>query len=453
MEGKERLQDYLVAVAGCIRWKRARAPLLRELSDHIEDQKKDFSALGMNEDESMERSINEMGDPVAVGKELDRLHRPKTSWGLIFFTVLAVGLGLLLLPGSAQSPNRMRHVLVLVAAIPVVALLAFWDYPLLIRKTWALVGAYAAVFFYLLLTSRHIDYRGIAPHLVYGALLLPLLFALTLCRLRGKGAVSVLLCSLGAMALSVPALIAPDFTAALVALGAMLLTLGLAVWLGWFKVKRPVGLLCAWGPVLLTLAVLLLRHGAWLGARFAYVLHPELDPLGKGFFTLMVQEFLEGAPWVGPSGGQIFGEYALLLEPAFVPLRLAAAFGKILLPLLILLLLVLAWAVAVRIHKLKSVFGRLVACSAAATLLLQALANLGSCLLPGIASRTSLPFLSYGPAYLLLDLILVGVLLSVFRMDALVRDITEHKSTFTLSIPEQLHIPLGPWDIRINRRE
>ena len=32
--------------------------------------------------------MEEMGDPISVGAELDRIHRPKPQWGLLTLTVL-----------------------------------------------------------------------------------------------------------------------------------------------------------------------------------------------------------------------------------------------------------------------------------------------------------------------------------------------------------------------------
>ena len=75
-----------------------------------------------------------------------------------------------------------------------------------------------------------------------------------------------------------------------------------------------------------------------------------------------------------------------------------------------------------RIRALHSRTGKLLALSAFLPLFLQAaiywLYNLGWWPL-GVLS---LPFLSYGVFFLLVDAALAGVLLSVFRMDALLRD-------------------------------
>mgnify|MGYP001138646274 CR=1 FL=1 len=76
----ETIQDYLRAMEEQIRWKRAWPVLCRELRQHMEDQRDDFAAQGFADAEQM--AAAEMGDPVPVGVELDRLHRPKPQRGL-----------------------------------------------------------------------------------------------------------------------------------------------------------------------------------------------------------------------------------------------------------------------------------------------------------------------------------------------------------------------------------
>ena len=69
-----------------IRYKKALPMIEKELEDHMEDQKKDFLASGMTEKEAEAAAVMEMGDPVAVGVDMDRIHRPKMAWGLILLT-------------------------------------------------------------------------------------------------------------------------------------------------------------------------------------------------------------------------------------------------------------------------------------------------------------------------------------------------------------------------------
>lgn len=73
------IQAYLDAVAEQIRWKRAKPVVLSELERHLEDQRDTFASEGCANAEQL--AVEEMGDPVSVGAELDRIHRPKPQWG------------------------------------------------------------------------------------------------------------------------------------------------------------------------------------------------------------------------------------------------------------------------------------------------------------------------------------------------------------------------------------
>ena len=86
-----RREEYLHTLTEQIRCKMARGTIEKEINDHIEDQKEEFLGEGMSQTEAEEAAVREMGDPVEVGLEMDRIHRPTMAWGLI---ALIVGLSL-----------------------------------------------------------------------------------------------------------------------------------------------------------------------------------------------------------------------------------------------------------------------------------------------------------------------------------------------------------------------
>ena len=79
-------KEYLEILAEQILYKKALPMIEKELEDHMEDQKKDFLASGMTEKEAEAAAVMEMGDPVSVGVDMDRIHRPKMARGLILLT-------------------------------------------------------------------------------------------------------------------------------------------------------------------------------------------------------------------------------------------------------------------------------------------------------------------------------------------------------------------------------
>lgn len=147
------LGEYLEAVGAEIRWRRARGPLLRELSDHIADQAAAFQAQGLEDGPALERAVAEMGDPAAVGRDLDRLHRPQNRWGLVLGVLFLLLAGLLLqhlsarfLQDSEADYYFRRQTFGALLSVGVLAGLWFSDCTLL-RRRWmapAVLGALLA---------------------------------------------------------------------------------------------------------------------------------------------------------------------------------------------------------------------------------------------------------------------------------------------------------------------
>ena len=446
---RERLSEYLEAVGAQIRWKRARRPLLRELSDHIADQAAAFEAEGQSPGEALAAAVAEMGEPEAVGRELDRLHRPRSCWRLALTVAVLLGVGLALqllayqIIGDEPSVYYFRRqALGLALAAGVLVCLWFSDYTLLFRRRWVPAAVMAALClgFVPILWMRTSWYISLYRFLLYPSLLLPIPYAALLVRLRGKGPLAVLLCGIAALALPFTALLAPHLTAWLVGTGSMLVVLLTAVRLGWFRGRRRWNALAALGPALtaaLGMGCRLVQSGSFQ-ERMAVFWNPELDPAARGFWFLRIRSG-DLSFYTRSSPDMLLAELSHGLGRWVF---WAAAAGIVLLAVLLLR----------RIFRLRSRTGKLTALAALCPLLFQAviywLYNLGW----WPSGALSLPFLSYGVTFLLVDAALAGVLLSVFRMDALVRDAVA-ASARPVSLPEALNIPLGRGSLHIEYRK
>ena len=442
---REVLGDYLAAVGAQIRWRRARRPLLRELSDHIADQAAAFQAQGLEEGPALERAVAEMGDPAAVGRDLDRLHRPQNRWSLALGVLFLLLAGLLLqhlsarfLQDSEADYYFRRQGFGALLSVGVLAGLWFSDCTLLLRRRRMAPAALGALLAACLAGGIGLPWLRARTLVTYLTLLMPVLYAALLCRLQGRGSGTILLSSLGALTLTLPAFGFLATSAGIVAAGTMLLVLGAAAGLGWFSGRRGKALLLAWGPTLALGALLLLRSPGFL-LRLQVFLHPEGDPYGAGFqyLTLRAGELLFPGEFYGNAC-----DYFL----AF----LAQALGRWVFPAAAGLLLLSAVLLLRRTARLQSRAGKLLALSALLPLLLQAglylLFNLGWSPLGPL----SLPFLSYGMGYLAVNAALVGVLLSVFRMDRLLRD--GPATDPARPRPDHWDLPLGRGTLSIQYR-
>ncbi|MCO1603092.1 permease prefix domain 1-containing protein [Desulfosporosinus nitroreducens] len=107
MQQPSKITEYLETVRQQIRWKKAQLPVLEEINNHIIDQKNAFISEGLSEEEAADRAIAEMGDPVVVGEQLDRAHRPRPDWPLLVMTaaILLLGLAIQVLIGPNHRNN------------------------------------------------------------------------------------------------------------------------------------------------------------------------------------------------------------------------------------------------------------------------------------------------------------------------------------------------------------
>ena len=95
------------ATAG-IRFGPDRKEVRRELEEHLEDKALDLQRIfpDLTAEEAKERAASDMGDPVEIGKELAKIHRP---WLGYIWRASQVLLGLVLLSFLAEVGTLAPH--------------------------------------------------------------------------------------------------------------------------------------------------------------------------------------------------------------------------------------------------------------------------------------------------------------------------------------------------------
>lgn len=72
--------SWLQTVGAQMKFPPDRDAVLAELADHMADRREDFIKQGMTSSEAGEAVAAIMGDPVEVGKTMNRVHRPVLGW-------------------------------------------------------------------------------------------------------------------------------------------------------------------------------------------------------------------------------------------------------------------------------------------------------------------------------------------------------------------------------------
>ena len=79
---RAREERWLDTATAGIRFGPDRRAVSEELAAHLEDKTADLQRIfpDMTESEVWDRTLKEMGDPRALGKELAKIHRPWLGW-------------------------------------------------------------------------------------------------------------------------------------------------------------------------------------------------------------------------------------------------------------------------------------------------------------------------------------------------------------------------------------
>lgn len=125
-------QDYINEIQQHIYWKRARGIATKELELHIQDQQDALVEQGLTKSEALNAAINTMGSAEKIGNELNSAYRPKVNVPLIGLTVAFIVIGILITCLTGAGCSLTKAIAIFVGAI--IAFLLYWfDYTVLIR--------------------------------------------------------------------------------------------------------------------------------------------------------------------------------------------------------------------------------------------------------------------------------------------------------------------------------
>lgn len=288
------MEEFIRNVTEQIRCVRARDGVARELSDHIEDQAAAYEAEGESHEKAVVKAVREMGDPVTVGVELDRIHRPQVDFRMIAMAFLFSVAGFFVIfqvDNLAEQPEYiMRQAVVLLVSFGVMAGMYFLDYSFIGRYAYGIfVFVTVAILIGLIFSAR----SGRVPATYMLAYLYVPLYAAILYRLRGKG-YSAIARGIGLqiiIMLLTNCLAVSKYVAINIFMICTVLLI-IAVWKGWFSVNKKTAMAII--AALLLLAVVLAAIGIailWDGEgfreqRLVAFMHPDQYAEGAGYIYL-----------------------------------------------------------------------------------------------------------------------------------------------------------------------
>ena len=207
-----------------------------------------------------------------------------------------------------------------------------------------------------------------------------------------------------------------------------LILLSIAIYKNWFAVNKLFGYLLVYIPTLISFALVLFYLSYRLGTRLKVAFDPSIDPLGHGWQCSVARALLGNSKLIGT--GTMPSQYKDLqgffplpgIDTDFSLTYLIFKFGWIAFIVIMAIIVLFIAKGFILSLKQKSTLGLLVSLSVVLTFTLQAvgyvLTNLGFILFAPI----SLPLVSYGNTATIINMALIGLMLSVFRTGSVVND-------------------------------
>lgn len=148
MNIREEIDGYLDKVCSKVKFAKAHKGLKLELRSHIQDQAGKYSLDGMSKEEAFIKAIEEMGDPYLVGEELNSIHRPQLDWITIGLVGILMSFGIYVLVslrnqyilGNYYMKIGYSQLIYMVIGILSMTILYFFDYTRLEKYSYLIYG-------------------------------------------------------------------------------------------------------------------------------------------------------------------------------------------------------------------------------------------------------------------------------------------------------------------------
>ncbi|RAN83908.1 FtsW/RodA/SpoVE family cell cycle protein [Bacillus sp. SRB_331] len=399
---------FVSEVTNHIKSKEAKSFVATELDFHLKQAKNTWIEKGLSEEIAENKAVEQMGSPIKLGRELNKLHKPKVDWFLIILLVAAMGLGFLPIIALGHTNDLlMNKVIFVILGIATAVGIMLIDYRKLERLGWL----FYTIGVLILLTlkcfpSGYVNGEAlikIGPIKIDCLMTIPFFFLAWASFFNNSRLKFIHLFMLYVFSLYL-------FLTTSILLPIFIYITMVFVMLWWSKLGKKTAWLITMLPICFFIIRDLLSWSAVKEYRIARILgflNPEHD-----LWDLRLKEVMSSAGWFGTYGN-------IKSIPAahtdFVFASLTYYYGYVLALVLVLILSLFAVRIMNIAYKINDGYGKLLLVGGVTLFVVHFIYNVGMIL--GLLPRVSisLPFISYGLIPALFHAFIMGIVLSVYR--------------------------------------
>lgn len=422
LDPNKKIKDYISGVCSQIRFRDIHQDVKLELEAHIQEISEELLSQGFSEKEAVEKALAQMGDADIVGKQLNKVHKPKPEWSVLLFSFLFISIGLLALYLIQGKGLLTYHIQIFgnsllfsfMSLISIIGLY-FFDYRKLERYSkYIYLGTLLILTFTILWGNQANGSKSwltLGPFNINVVAIGPLLFMVALSGIFNKWDWDNNFKLLQGLVLFVVPLILilkarpPISTGFIYSIASIVIMI-----VSGAKLKKLFVLVGSF-MTLLILSIVTEPRGL---ERILAFSNPAADPLGSGYLNIQLNKIISNSGLLGQT--LTFDPHVLPdLHTDFIFAFITYTFGWIASILLITFIFIFLIRIANIARQVKHNYAKLLISGFISILAMQFLWNIAMNLGLAPISGLGLPFISYSGSQLIIDSATVGIISSIYR--------------------------------------
>ncbi|WP_068619702.1 FtsW/RodA/SpoVE family cell cycle protein [Paenibacillus tuaregi] len=427
---------FLAEVCGYVKAREVHTAVKEELGSHLTELAEERITDGYEPVEAWEWAIGQMGEPAVLGKQFNRVYKPRAHYGLIISVIILVAISVLTLlsvhenyagfsPKYYQVDLPQKQIVFIIISIIIMLAVCFFDYRKLYRWSWHVyfltILSYFLTFKGPIVNGTH-RYISIGPIALDWANISSYVFVLALAGIMRQVSTRQLKPWKGRLILTV-AFLAPVFIYVMLPAASELVFYLLAcgilyIWMyrDW---KIPVSAFLIGAATVYYYAAISTPYSS-ISRIVKGPLDPYADPKGFGYAYVQMREAIRSSGWWGNGFGAPLNKVPYLHSEAIVTYLIYCFGWAAGIALLFIVILFLRY-MFVAFRRLDDPYGKslfLILCVILGARMLYCL-TMAMGIVPILG--LSFPILSYGGSHLFTEFTAVGMLLGIYRKKDIVR--------------------------------
>ena len=441
------IKEFLEKVCYEIKYKPIQKEIAEELKNHIEEIKQEQIKKGIEENKAEEIAVKQMGEPIEIGKKLNKIHKPRLDWSLILLVISLIAFGILvsfiktqmILTDGNEINYFLKTIIYLGIGVSLGIGIYFFDYRKLTKYS-NYIYAVATIITILGLTVMCGYINGKAYLKIFNISISIESVAIPLYIIAFAGFINKYdknnifeFCEIiinkdftKILTLSIISILLlmyiPSLSSCIILSLIYIILTTIGIIKKSEKKKKYLIILYSIISVLVIVSIfeIFIVHPYRLDRITAYI-HPEKQADGAGWIPLQQRLILNSAKPIGEAedlsnGLNIFDEgtdYALV--------SIIAHYGIIPAIAIIAIILIFSTKILYNSKVIKDNYGKFLIIGLGGYFIIESLINVLMNFTIGIQISSKIPFVSYGGASLVIDIICIALILAIYRRKDIIR--------------------------------